>query len=107
MDSVHLPVVVIGLLGTTLDVGKHPDRWQNWRPTVSICSQPDLVVSRFELLHGKNDRSLAERVRQDIAAVSSICIRSSSVIRGTLSGSMRHCSLSRAAIPLMPMRKTI
>ena len=70
MDSVHLPVVVIGLLGTTLDVGKHPDRWQNWRPTVSICSQPDLVVSRFELLHGKNDRSLAERVRQDIAAVS-------------------------------------
>jgi hypothetical protein len=29
MDSAHLPVVVIGLLGTTLDVGKHPDRWQN------------------------------------------------------------------------------
>jgi len=70
MASSPLPVAVIGLLGTTLDVGKHPDRWQNWRPTVSICRQPDLVVSRFELLHGKNDRSLAERVRQDIAAVS-------------------------------------
>jgi len=70
MDSAHLPVVVIGLLGTTLDVGKHPDRWQNWRPTVSICRQPDLVVNRFELLHGKNDRSLAERVRQDMASVS-------------------------------------
>jgi len=70
MDSEYLPVVVIGLLGTTLDVGKHPDRWQNWRPTVSICRQPDLIVNRFELLHGKNDRSLAERVRQDMAAVS-------------------------------------
>ena len=69
MDSVHLPVVVIGLLGTTLDMGKHPDRWQNWRPTVSICQQPDLIVSRFELLHGK-ETSLAEQVRRDINSVS-------------------------------------
>ena len=70
MASSQLPTVVIGLLGSTLDVGRHPDRWQNWRPSVSICRQPDLVVSRFELLHGRNDRSLAELVRKDIAAVS-------------------------------------
>jgi transcriptional regulatory protein RtcR len=52
MDKHQNPVVVIGLLGTTLDVGKHPDRWQNWRPTISVCQQPDMIVDRFELLHG-------------------------------------------------------
>jgi transcriptional regulatory protein RtcR len=63
-------VVVIGLLGTTLDMGKHPDRWQNWRPSVSLCRQPDLIVRRFELLHGKRDSSLAKTVRADIRTVS-------------------------------------
>ncbi len=62
--------VVIGLLGTTLDVGKHPDRWQNWRPTVSLCRQPDLIVHRFELLHGRRDTVLANTVRDDIRTVS-------------------------------------
>jgi transcriptional regulatory protein RtcR len=70
MDSPPLPIVVIGLLGTTLDLGRHPDRWQNWRPSVSICRQPDLLVSRFELLHGKEQTSLAEQVRRDINSVS-------------------------------------
>jgi transcriptional regulatory protein RtcR len=70
MASSNLPVVVIGLLGTTLDVGKHPDRWQNWRPSVSICRQPDLIVNRFELLHGKPETGLAELLRRDVASVS-------------------------------------
>jgi transcriptional regulatory protein RtcR len=62
--------VVIGLLGTTLDAGKSHDRWQTWRPTVSLCRQPDFVVSRLELLHGLRDTSLARNVKQDIATVS-------------------------------------
>lgn len=62
--------MVIGLLGTTLDVGKHPDRWQNWRPTVSICRQPDLIVRRLELLHGKRDINTAKIVMKDIQTVS-------------------------------------
>ena len=62
--------VVLGLLGTTLDQGKHPDRWQSWRPTVSICRQPDLIVHRFELLHGLRDTSLAEVIRRDMQSVS-------------------------------------
>jgi transcriptional regulatory protein RtcR len=62
--------VVLGLLGTTLDLGKHPDRWQNWRPSVSICRQPDLIVHRFELLHGLRDTSLAEVIRRDMQSVS-------------------------------------
>lgn len=70
MASHDLPVVVFGLFGTTLDVGKNPDRWQNWRPSVSICRQPDLIVNRFELLHGKPETELAELVRRDIASVS-------------------------------------
>jgi transcriptional regulatory protein RtcR len=64
------PYVVIGLLGTTLDLGKHPDRWQNWRPTVSLCRQPDLIVHRFELLHGRRDTVLANTVRNDVRTVS-------------------------------------
>jgi transcriptional regulatory protein RtcR len=70
MDKAERNTVVIGLLGTTLDMGKHPDRWQNWRPSVSLCRQPDLIVRRFELLHGKHDSSLAKTVRADIRTVS-------------------------------------
>ena len=62
--------VVIGLLGTTLDLGKHPDRWQNWRPSVALCRQPDLIIKRFELLHGSREKPLAEIVSRDISAVS-------------------------------------
>ena len=62
--------VVIGLLGTTLDLGKHPDRWQYWRPSVALCRQPDLIVKRFELLHGSREKPLAEIVSRDISAVS-------------------------------------
>ena len=40
------PVVVIGLLGTTLDKGTHARRWSRWRPTVSACAQPDLLRYR-------------------------------------------------------------
>src|ERR1700691_323070 len=70
MDKTQRGAVVIGLLGTTLDMGKPPDRWQNWRPSVSLCRQPDLIVRRFELLHGKRDSSLAKTVRADIRTVS-------------------------------------
>jgi transcriptional regulatory protein RtcR len=62
--------VIIGLLGTTLDSGKSHDRWQTWRPTVSLCRQPDFLVHRLELLQGLRDTSLAKNVKQDIAAVS-------------------------------------
>lgn len=61
---------MIGLLGTTLDVGKSADRWQNWRPTVSICRQPDLIVRRLELIYDKRHSGLAKIVRNDIASVS-------------------------------------
>src|SRR5262245_5898074 len=62
--------VVLGLLGSSLDSGKHADRWQTWRPSVSICRQPDVIVKRFELLHSKRDTSLANVVSSDIHSVS-------------------------------------
>lgn len=64
------PLVVIGLLGTTLDVGKGPQRWERWRPTVSVCQQEDLVVSRFELLYPPKVINLRDQVVADIASVS-------------------------------------
>src|SRR6266481_3743756 len=67
---VSASTVVIGLLGTTLDMGKHPDRWQNWRPSVALCRQPDLIVKRFELLHGSREKSLADLVSRDVSTVS-------------------------------------
>lgn len=69
-DSLSDKNVVIGLLGSHIDAGKSADRWQSWRPTVSICRQPDFVVHRLELLYIRNDASLAKLVRDDIAAVS-------------------------------------
>lgn len=63
-------VTVIGLIGTNLDQGKSPDRWHIWRPTVSICRQPDLLVKRLELIHATREKSLAELIRRDIGTVS-------------------------------------
>ena len=64
------PVVVIGLLGTTLDRGAGARRWNRWRPTVSVCAQPDLLVDRFVLLHQPRFAALADQVVADIGALS-------------------------------------
>ncbi len=64
------PRVVIGFLGSTLDQGKNPDRWQRWRPTVSLCQHDDLLISRLELLHGREHTALAVRVEKDVRQVS-------------------------------------
>ena len=43
-EATPKPVVVLGLLGTTLDGDRSKDRWSGWRPTVAICRQPDFVI---------------------------------------------------------------
>jgi transcriptional regulatory protein RtcR len=63
--------VAIGFVGTVLDyVGRGSQRWEKWRPTVSLCQQDDLVVHRIELLHDTRSRGLFERLKLDIAAIS-------------------------------------
>lgn len=63
-------IVVIGLLGTALDSGSGPDRWEKWRPTLSICRFEDLLVSRFELLVQKKFEASAQLLIEDIQMVS-------------------------------------
>ncbi len=64
-------LVVIGMLGTVLDAGKGPRRWEQWRPTVSLFQHEDLVVDRLELLHpGREQTRLVRELIEDIARVS-------------------------------------
>jgi transcriptional regulatory protein RtcR len=63
-------LTVLGLLGPTLDIGKDPARWERWRPTVSLCQHPDLVVHRLELLYQRPGTNLAQIVTEDIRAIS-------------------------------------
>jgi transcriptional regulatory protein RtcR len=62
--------VVIGFLGSELDNGRGPGRWEKWRPSISLCQHPDLLVDRFELLHGRPHSKLAKELSTDIAQVS-------------------------------------
>jgi transcriptional regulatory protein RtcR len=64
------PLVVIGLLGPTLDAGHDQKRWNRWRPTVGLHMQDDLVVGRFEMLHQRRFDRLAEGIAEDIGQVS-------------------------------------
>jgi len=65
------PKVVIGFLGTQVDSGEGPKRWDRWRPTVSLGQHEDFLLDRLELLvdlrrYGK----LAQQVVADLAQVS-------------------------------------
>lgn len=62
--------VVIGLLGPVLDSGRGPDRWERWRPTVSICQHDDLLVDRVELLYEAKFTTLVRAIASDIASIS-------------------------------------
>jgi transcriptional regulatory protein RtcR len=62
--------VIFGLLGTSLDTGRSPNRWERWRPTVSLCQHDDLAVDRMELLYPQMGMNLANQVREDIIQVS-------------------------------------
>ena len=63
-------LVIIGLLGPTLDTGKGPERWEKWRPTVSLCQHENLLVARLELLYQSKFKPLAKTLTEDIATVS-------------------------------------
>jgi len=63
--------VVFSILGTTLDRrGKGNDRWERWRPTLSMCQHEDFVVDRLELLFDNHSAHLAKQVTEDIQFVS-------------------------------------
>lgn len=62
--------VVVSVLGTQLDSGKGPSRWERWRPSVALCQHDDLLVDELWLLHEPRAQGLAYLVRDDIAHVS-------------------------------------
>ncbi len=62
--------VVIGILGTKLDGGIDVQRWDMWRPTVSLFQHEDLAWDRLELLAESNFSKLSERVMGDVRQIS-------------------------------------
>lgn len=58
--------VVIGFLGTQLDMGRRKE----WRPSVQLCAHPDFPVDRLELIHDSRHFHLACNVAADIAKAS-------------------------------------
>ena len=64
------PIITFGFLGSNLDRASGPERWSKWRPTVAMCQQEDLVVSRLELLAEPKFMDLAQQVKADIEKVS-------------------------------------
>src|SRR5690242_10583468 len=62
--------VVLGLLGSIMDAGSGPNRWQRWRPTVAMCRHAALPVDRVELLTQRKFGNIADQVVEDIRTVS-------------------------------------
>ena len=62
--------VVIGLLGSVLDSGFHQERWNKWRPSISLCKHGELPVDRFELIYDPKFQDLANLILADIPRVS-------------------------------------
>ena len=62
--------VVIGFVGSQLDSGKRADRWEKWRPSISLVQHEDLVIDRFELLYNGKFQDLAQQVARDMGAIS-------------------------------------
>ena len=63
-------LVVLGFLGPKMDAGMTKDRWNRWRPTLSLGQQEDLVIDRLELLYASRYEKLFNRVRDDLISVS-------------------------------------
>lgn len=57
--------VVIGLLGTTLDSDLTNNRWDHWRPTVSLALQKTLPIKRFDFIFDKKFNDVADIVSKD------------------------------------------
>ena len=61
--------VVIGMLGSTLDQGLSPQRWDRWRPTVALGQHPDLLIHKLDLLYSEAHKRLADTVVEDLGVV--------------------------------------
>ncbi len=62
--------VVFSFLGSVLDSGAGARRWDRWRPNVSLCRHPELLIDQLELVYQKRYQKLADQIVADIAGVS-------------------------------------
>ncbi|MDR1493284.1 MAG: hypothetical protein LBT05_11260 [Planctomycetaceae bacterium] len=64
--------IVFAFLGTKFDRPKsEKDRWQTWRPTISLFSDNvNFHIDEFHLFYGSAYKKLAETVLNDIAEIS-------------------------------------
>jgi transcriptional regulatory protein RtcR len=71
-------VVVMSLLGPSLDQGRGPARWERWRPTVALCQHEELLIRRLELFYQPAFAELGRLVAEDVRHVSpetEVCLR--------------------------------
>ena len=61
---------VVSFLGVSLDRGAGRERWEHWRPNVSICQHEDLLIKRMILLCERRYSKLYDQIAADIATVS-------------------------------------
>ncbi|MBP6750180.1 MAG: sigma 54-dependent transcriptional regulator, partial [Xanthomonadaceae bacterium] len=63
--------IVFGMLGTQLDAGTGPGRWEKWRPTVSLGMHEDFLLDRLELLSDRRRYArVLSTVVEDLAQIS-------------------------------------
>ncbi len=61
--------VALGFLGTTLDLVKHAQRFERWRPTIALAMHEELGLDRLELLVTRAEDELTTLVVADLAKV--------------------------------------
>ncbi|MBK8286654.1 MAG: sigma 54-interacting transcriptional regulator [Ahniella sp.] len=63
--------VAIGFLGTQLDMGSGPGRWEKWRPTVCLGQQEEFSADRIDLLvDSRRFKGLTRTVVDDLRQTS-------------------------------------
>ena len=71
MASIAKKQVVVGMLGSVLDGGTGIERWQKWRPTVSLAQQDhSFAADRIELIFDPKFEAICNQVKADIAEIS-------------------------------------
>jgi transcriptional regulatory protein RtcR len=62
--------IVFSFLGTNVDQGAGPGRWEKWRPTVSLFQHRDFRINEFHLIYDTHFNDTARTVLKDIVKVS-------------------------------------
>lgn len=68
--AINKRLVILGFLGSSLDLPIGEDRWKRWRPTVATGQFPDLAPDRIELFTRQRFNKLTDVVMGDLVSVS-------------------------------------